>query len=31
MTRKEQANIKLVIKLQKNSVITTLEDLFKKS
>jgi hypothetical protein len=31
MTRKEQANIELVIKLRKNGVITTLGDLFKRS
>jgi hypothetical protein len=31
ITRKEQTNIKLAIKLQKDGVITTLEDLFKRS
>jgi hypothetical protein len=31
MTRKEQADIKLAIKLRKNSVIITLKDLFKRS
>jgi hypothetical protein len=31
MTCKEQANIELAIKLQKNGVITTPEDLFKRS
>jgi hypothetical protein len=31
MTRKEQANIKLAIKLRKDGVITTLGDLFKRS
>jgi hypothetical protein len=31
LTRKEQANIKLSIKLRKDSVITTLKGLFKKS
>jgi hypothetical protein len=31
MTCKEQADIELAIKLQKDSVITTLEDLFKRS
>jgi hypothetical protein len=30
MTYKEQADIKLAIKLQKNGVITTLGDLFKR-
>jgi hypothetical protein len=31
ITRKEQADIELAIKLRKDSVITTLEDLFKRS
>jgi hypothetical protein len=31
ITRKEQTDIELAIKLQKNSVITTLRDLFKRS
>jgi hypothetical protein len=31
MTRKEQADIKLAIKLRKDSVITILGDLFKRS
>jgi hypothetical protein len=31
ITRKEQADIKLAIKLRKNSVIITPEDLFKRS
>jgi hypothetical protein len=31
MICKEQADIKLAIKLQKNGVITILEDLFKRS
>jgi hypothetical protein len=31
MTRKEQADIELAIKLQKDGVITTLEDLFEIS
>jgi hypothetical protein len=31
ITRKEQADIELAIKLQKNGVITTPEDLFKRS
>jgi hypothetical protein len=31
MTRKEQADIELAIKLQKDGVITTLRDLFKRS
>jgi hypothetical protein len=31
MTRKEQTDIKLAIKLRKNSVITTPRDLFKRS
>jgi hypothetical protein len=31
MTRKEQADIKLAIKLQKDGVITILGDLFKRS
>jgi hypothetical protein len=31
ITRKEQADIKLSVKLQKDGVITTLESLFKRS
>jgi hypothetical protein len=31
ITYKEQADIKLVIKLQKDNVIITLKDLFKRS
>jgi hypothetical protein len=31
MTCKKQADIELAIKLQKDGVITTLEDLFKRS
>jgi hypothetical protein len=31
MTYKEQANIELAIKLRKDGVIITLEDLFKRS
>jgi hypothetical protein len=31
MTRKEQADIELAIKLRKNGVITTSENLFKRS
>jgi hypothetical protein len=31
ITRKEQTDIKLAIKLRKNSVIITLKDLFKRS
>jgi hypothetical protein len=31
MTRKEQADMELAIKLQKDGVITTLGDLFKRS
>jgi heterodisulfide reductase subunit A-like polyferredoxin len=31
MTHKEQADIELAIKLRKDGVITTLEDLFKRS
>jgi hypothetical protein len=31
MTRKEQADIELAIKLRKDSVITTLGDLFERS